>query len=87
VTGPDYLARFHVILGNMVRDGISERVAMALSGRKTSDVFGRYNIVRDGDLRTSAQTIKARIEREMGTFLSTNANFEAPAKRVTDRFN
>jgi len=41
--------------GNMVRAGVREGVAMAISGYRTRAIFDRYNRTSDDDLREAVK--------------------------------
>ncbi len=49
---------------NLTRTGVQEKVAMALAGFKTRNVFDRYNIVSEADL---AEGVRKLAERSSGT--------------------
>ena len=64
---------------NMVRRGIPERVAMAISGHKTRAVFERYNIVSEADSREAAQKIElGQLNLEVGHQMGTSDQPERP---------
>jgi len=66
---------------NMVRAGVHERVAMAISGHKTRSIFDRYNIINQDDLKDATQKQEKYLQLQNGYNLGTPQNEKAPMQK------
>ena len=52
----------------MIRRGLSQKVAMTISGHKTADIFERSNIIEEADIAAAAEKIQAGAKAEQAAF-------------------
>jgi hypothetical protein len=71
----------------MIRSGIPERVAMAITGHNTRSVFDRYNIVSDQDLKEAARKHQIFAESQNGYKTITIEDSEKPKVKVLNLQN
>ncbi len=82
---------------NMNRDGVTEKVAMQVTGHKPRSIFDRYNIVSDRDVAEAGKKMEARSNARLdgvgapslGTLLGTPADLpeQTPEESVSKLLN
>jgi integrase len=68
---------------NLVRSGVSEKIAMMISGHRTRSVFDRYDIGNERDLREATRRLEAARKESTGPMIENGHTTGTPAEKPT----
>jgi len=68
---------------NLIRAGVSETVAMRISGHKTRSIFQRYNITNEDDLKEAAHRLDTLFEAKKNPQENAMGTKKAQIQKVT----
>jgi hypothetical protein len=65
---------------NLVRAGVSEKIAMMITGHRTRSVFDRYDIGNERDLREATRRLEAAQRESTGPMIDVDRTWSEGQK-------
>ena len=68
---------------HLLRAGVSENVAMSISGHRTRSIFDRYDIVDEADVKAAGEAVERYLEEATVTIRAQIAEFPSSRRKST----